>query len=365
MSNRVAVVGLGAVGTTATYDLARAGVDVTAFDRGDVASGSSGRASGIVYDAFAEDVDARIATRALERFRYFSGDGEFRLHETPYLWFATEPGDTADAIAEQVAGMQRHDRDVERVDRDWLASNYPSLDWDDVEVAAVANDAATATPADYCDLLAEKAETAGADLRTDTEVTVATDPLRVDGERYDSVLVATGAHTKQVLATAGFSVPLKPYRVQALVTGGPAIPTIYDATAGYYARPHQDGILAGDGTVPVEADPDDYDRDGDDDFVAETTRNLEQRLVNFDASVDRAWAGLCVATPDRDPLLGELEDGLYVAAGWQGHGFMRAPATGEQVAKEILGERDGLRAFDPTRFSGDEEFEIVEGMAYD
>ena len=364
MSTQVAIVGLGAVGTTAAYDLARAGVDVTAFDRGDVASGSSGRASGIVYDAFAEDVDARIGARALERFRYFSGE-DFRLHETPYLWFATEPGDTADAIAEQVEGMQRNDRDVELVDVDWLDSTYPSLEWSDVEIAAIARSAATATPEDYCALLAENAEQAGAELRTGTTATVETDPLRVNGESYDSVLVAAGAHTKQILSAAGVSVPLKPYRVQALVTNGPAIPTIYDTTAGYYARPHVDGILAGDGTIPVEADPDDYDRESDEDFVAETAENLESRLVNFDADVDRAWAGLCVATPDRDPLLGELEDGLFVAAGWQGHGFMRAPATGEQIAKEILGERTGIPTFDPTRFTGDEDFEIVEGMAYD
>jgi sarcosine oxidase subunit beta len=78
--------------------------------------------------------------------------------------------------------------------------------------------------------------------------------------------------------------------------------------------------------------------------------------------VDRAWAGLCTATPDGDPLLGELREGLYVAAGWQGHGFMRAPATAEVVAEQILGG-DGVPAFDPDRFDGDEEFEIVEGMA--
>jgi len=365
MRTQVAVVGLGAVGATAAYDLARHGADVVAFEKDGIAAESSGRAAGIVYDAFAEDVDARIADRAMERFHQLSGEGDFRLHQTPYLWFATEPGDAADAIDEQVAGMRRHDRDVDPVDREWLRSHYASLHWGDVETAAIAHTAGTANPAAYTDLLATKAEQTGARLRTDTAASVATDPPRVNGDEYDAVLVAAGAHTKQMLADADIAVPLKPYRVQALVTSGPAIPTIYDATAGYYARPHRDGILAGDGTIPIEADPDDYDRGGDDDFVDDVTGHLESRLVNFDAGVDRAWAGLCVATPDRDPLLGELDDGIFVAAGWQGHGFMRAPATGEHVADQILGETDGIDAFDPSRFSGDEAFEIVEGMAYD
>lgn len=365
MSRQVAVVGLGAVGATAAFDLARTGADVTAFDAEGVAAGSSGRASGIVYDAFAEDVDAGIADRAMARFHEFSGEGEFRLHDTPYLWFTTEPGDAADAIDVAVDGMQRNDRDVERIDQSWLDTRYPSLHWDDVEIGAIARTAGTASPAAYTELLAEKAVAAGATLHTDTPASIDTDPLRVNGDTYDAVLVATGAHTKQVLADAGFTVPLKPYRVQALVTSGPAIPTIYDATAGVYARPHHDGILAGDGTIHREADPDDYNRDGDPDFVDDVTRTLEDRLVNFDADVDRAWAGLCVATPDRNPLLGELSDGLYVAAGWQGHGFMRAPATAEHVALQMLDERDPIDPFDPTRFSGDEEFDIVEGMAYD
>lgn len=365
MRNRVAVVGLGAVGATAAYDLARRGANVTAFDSGGVASGSSGRSAGIIYDAFAGDVDAQLADRALERFREFSGEDSFRFHQTPYIWFATEPGDVADAIEAAVSGMQRNDRDVERVDEDWLDARYPSLHWRDVETAAVAHSAGTANPAAYADLLARKADQTGAVLHTETPASVETDPLRVNGDEFDAVLVAAGAHTKQTLADAGIAVPLKPYRVQALVTGGPAIPTFYDATAGYYARPHHDGILAGDGTIPTEADPETYDRRGDDGFVDETTRRLEDRLVHFDATVDRAWAGLCVATPDRDPLLGELDDGLFVAAGWQGHGFMRAPVTGELAAELLLGETTGVPGFDPTRFGGDEDFEIVEGSASD
>ncbi len=78
--------------------------------------------------------------------------------------------------------------------------------------------------------------------------------------------------------------------------------------------------------------------------------------------IERAWAGLCTATPDYDPLLGELRPNCYVAAGWQGHGFMRSPALGEAIAKDVLGEGE-IPEFDPTRFTGDEEFEIVEGMA--
>ena len=68
----VGVVGGGAVGVTAAHDLAARGVDVTLFERGEVAGGASGRAAGIIYDAFAEGRDAAVAARALDRFRVFA-----------------------------------------------------------------------------------------------------------------------------------------------------------------------------------------------------------------------------------------------------------------------------------------------------
>ncbi|MCO8268756.1 FAD-dependent oxidoreductase, partial [Haloferax sp. AB510] len=82
---------------------------------------------------------------------------------------------------------------------------------------------------------------------------------------------------------------------------------------------------------------------------------------------DRAWAGLCGATPDRNPLVGPVAEGVFVAAGWHGHGFMWSPAIGERLAEAVLG--DGQTsipdAFDPRRFDGDEEFAVVEGMTLD
>ena len=364
---KVAVIGGGAVGATAAYDLADRGGDVTLFDRGDVGSGSTGRAAGICYDAFAADVDARVADRAVARFREFSGQGGFRFEETPYVWFAREGDERRErAIREHVPRMQANDRDVELVNPADLAAEWPALRTDDVAAAAVTRDAGRVRPAAYAELLAGKAESAGARVETGTEVGVSTDPtgVTVGGDRrgFDAVLVAAGAHTKRVLADAGVPVALKPYRVQALTTAdGPDVPLTYDATGGFYLRPYGDGLLAGDGTEAVESDPDDWKRDADDWFVADVRDGLAYR-VGHDAEVTDAWAGLCTATPDRDPLLGEIRDGLYVAAGWQGHGFMRSPALGEAAAEAVLGG-EGVPAFDPTRFTGDEEFDIVEGMA--
>lgn len=350
---RVAVVGGGAVGLTAAFDLASAGVDVTLYERDEFGSGSTGCAAGIVYDAFAEDVDVRVAARAVERFQRFSGEGEFHLHETPYVWFATDPDD-ATAIREQASRMRHHGRDVETVDAAALRAEFPTLRTDDIEAAAIARTAGTADPQAYADLLASKARAAGATLRAgtparvDLPATAAGNP-HVNGERYDAVLVAAGTRTKQLLADAGVDVPLSLYRAQVLRSRGPATPIVYDAGTEFYFRPHPRGILAGDG-VSRDVTLDDWDATADDAFLDATCERLADRLVNFTPAVEDAWAGLCTSTPDRDPLLGRVAPGCYVAAGWEGHGFMRAPATGEFVADLIRGAADPIEPFDPARF---------------
>ncbi|OVE84554.1 NAD(P)/FAD-dependent oxidoreductase [Natronolimnobius baerhuensis] len=369
----VAVVGAGAVGATAAYDLAREGADVTLYDRGQVASGSSGRAAGICYDAFADPLDAEIAGDAIERFRALSGDETFPFVECPYIWLVREGDDErADAIREQVSRMQDHGVVALEMDADSLADRFDALRADDVAVAGIAGAAGYTEPASYTACLVAAATGAGATLEAETPVEVQTDPTRVvleDGSEHpvDAVLVAAGAHSKRLLADAGLPIAMKPYRVQALVAsvaGELTEPICYDATDEFYVRPHPDGLLAGDGTEEVEADPDEYDRDANDEFAADLLERVSHRYPETEFSLERAWAGLCTATPDRDPLVGHLEDGVYVATGFQGHGFMRAPAIGERIAGEILGG-DGIDAFDPTRFDGDEAFSISEGMTVD
>jgi glycine/D-amino acid oxidase-like deaminating enzyme len=371
----VAVVGGGAVGVTAARDLASAGVDVTLYERGDIAAESTGRAAGICYDAFADRIDAEVADRAVARFRDLAAETGFTFEARPYVWLARE-GDAkrADAIREQVPRMRAHDRDVELLDAGALADRFPALRSDDVAVAAVAHDAAVTDPGSYAAVVAERAAAAGATVRTDTEVAVDTGGVVETPEgtaSFDAVLVAAGAHTRPLLADAGVQVPVKPYRVQALVTDpvpvAADLPTLYDATRSFYARPKAGGILVGDGTEEREFDPDDWERDADDAFVAEAFDRLDAALagtVSSPGAAERAWAGLCTATPDRDPLVGAVAPGTYVAVGWHGHGFMRAPAMGETVAEQIRGG-DGIDPFDPDRFDGDESFDVVEGMTVD
>ncbi|WP_336361079.1 NAD(P)/FAD-dependent oxidoreductase [Haladaptatus sp. ZSTT2] len=370
MTLHVAVVGGGAVGVTAAHDLARDGADVTLFERDELASGSSGRAAGVCYSAFPHAVDAENGRRSLDRFRALSESrDDFEFTGCPYVWFAHEDDtERCDGVRKQVAQMNAVGADVSVVSPDALRTAFPALETVGIGVAARCDDAGYTEPATYVRAMGAKAREAGVRIEEDTPVR-----LRESGtiltpavtQEFDAVVLATGVQTKQVLAESGIQIPMKPYRVQALTTeptqASAEIPMTYDATEGFYFRPRKGGLLVGDGTELFERDPDDYPKDADDSFVETNCSRVENRVA-FEPTVSRAWAGMCGATPDCDPLVGELRDGLYVACGFQGHGFMRAPAIGERLAEHVLGG-EGIQEFDPGRFRGDEEFEIVEGLS--
>jgi len=42
-------------------------------------------------------------------------------------------------------------------------------------------------------------------------------------------------------------------------------------------------------------------------------------------------------TPDHQPILGAVDEGVFVAAGFSGHGFMIAPAVARILAEVVLG----------------------------
>ena len=58
-------------------------------------------------------------------------------------------------------------------------------------------------------------------------------------------------------------------------------------------------------------------------------------------------------TPDNQPILGRVDEGVFVAAGFSGHGFMIAPAVARILADAVLGDSSdpALEVLDAGRFA--------------
>jgi glycine/D-amino acid oxidase-like deaminating enzyme len=114
-------------------------------------------------------------------------------------------------------------------------------------------------------------------------------------------------------------------------------------------------------------DPDQFKESASGAFVEDTLGRLRSRLPAFkNARAINAYTGLYDVTPDWYPILGKCEAvrGLYLCAGFSGHGFKIGPAIGEVMAEEIV---DGqcrtvdLKKFSLSRFEKGELFQAAYG----
>ncbi|WP_416841373.1 NAD(P)/FAD-dependent oxidoreductase [Haloferax sp. DFSO52] len=377
------IIGAGAIGVSAAYHLTERGVDVTLLDKGHAAGETTGKAGGLIFTQLHEPTDVRAMKYSLDFFRELSAsDNHFTYHEVGFLRTGTES--ERSTFEAEVSMQRREGANVRLVDPDEIQEIYPSFSIDGVTVGTYAPEDGYADPHTFTTALLDEAKSNGIDYRPGTMVTGIdrSSPPTVETEagavQTDVVVIAAGPWTSRVAKLADIEVPVKPYRAQALVTTPVdfEIGTVYDAHEGVYFRSEQSGgLLVGDGTEEVESDPDAYTQTADFDFLVETSDVVERGLPVEDVGIQNAWAGLCTATPDGKPLVGRPPDepggesgpnNIVLAAGLQGHGFMRSPAVGKAVAAVVCDEEHDYPEWSPRRFDDHPgDFDINEMLKLD
>lgn len=149
------------------------------------------------------------------------------------------------------------------------------------------------------------------------------------------VILATGAWSGKVGQLFDLSLPIRPLHGQSIAVPQPDQPLrsmLFGA--GIYLCPKQDGTLFIGAT------------EEDTGFCTATSVARAQSLFAKAGAlipalahgpILRTWAGLRPSTPDRRPLLGQAREGLLLACGHNGFGYLLAPVTAERIAALLSG----------------------------
>ncbi len=364
----VLVLGAGIVGLSVAHALREAGVRrVTVVERGRPGEGSTMRATGGIRVQFASPVLTRLSLLALEHWRSWSlryrGDVSYR--HTGYLFLATSPEQMA--TADRALSMQQSlGARVERLGQRELARRLPGVRLDGVLGGTLGLDDGLADPGAAVVSMTRACHRRRVTLIEETgDARLTTSGGRVNGVRAgerefpaEQVVVATGAWTAPVLTPLGITLPIEPHHRQVYrATRPPAIgselPMVVDRGTGVYFHPDGPGLIFGGGDR--ESKPG-WDARFRPDEAPRIVELLTARLPAMaDAELTGGWAGLREMTPDDLGVVGPIEDveGLFVAAGFSGHGFMHAPAIGEVVAALLTGRRApvDVSVLSPSRFA--------------
>lgn len=354
----IGVVGAGAWGLSAALALAEGGFsNVHVWEREHAGAGNTSRAAGLVSTHLREETDIRWVLDTRRRFEALRSWGAAKdLPSAEHAYHAV--GNVTLAARNDHFKLEQIRGRVLRAGgkADFLApKDLARPDWNLKSTAHASGlfsaDDGYIEAGDLIDLLQARVR----DLRVTPHGGAAVS-LRIDQgdcqgvgstdgpQTCDQVLVAAGAWTKSLLARAGLPLPVKAYRTQLAqleFDHNSTLPIVHDGEHGVYARADGDHrLLVGDGTEHVESQPDTFNQGTDRAFIEKIAKSVSRRWHKGETARYRTgWAGLCVGTPDRNPVIGPdpRVKHLHLMTGDNGFGLMRSLALGALAAARLRG----------------------------
>ena len=336
----VAVVGAGVIGLAIARELAGRGARVAVFERSGIGAGASGVQPGGVRQQWGTAVACRLARESAA----FYAEADERL-ESPvplgfrrcgYLFVAHSAG-TLERLAANVAVQNAEGVPSRIVLPEEAAELVPGLRTE------TSGGAAWCAEDGYFDRPQSVVEAFGRSLEIRIEQVDSVDALDAG-----AVVVAAGAETAALVP----GLPIE-REERYLFLGEPIRerlldPLVISAERRFAAKQLGDGrVLASDlGARGSESQRETWRanvRGAIDELLPALAYVTFPTLVRGEYDV----------TPDHQPVLGQVGDRLFVAAGFSGHGFMIAPAVARILADAVLGgpRDDVLDVLDAERFA--------------
>jgi glycine/D-amino acid oxidase-like deaminating enzyme len=378
----VAIVGAGITGASLAYHLAQRGLRVVLVERGRIACGPTGRSTAIVRAHYSQRVLVQMAVYGLGVYRDFEQHvgGTAGFTHTGVLWLVGEHD--RPALEANVALARDAGAELELVEPDALASIEPRMSTAGVGAACWEPQAGYCDPYAAAASFANAALAQGAILAESTEVTeVGSGRITVGGRSIeaDAVIVAAGAWSKALLEPLGYDLPVVAARAQIgrfrlPHAFGPAPPALADLGPLQFYAKGSEGDYVEIGTLDPShtdqpIDPDACPEGADPQALTAFEHSLTTRFPGLAGGHWRgAWSGVYDVTPDWQPAIGPVPgaDGVFVAAGFSGHGFKLAPAVGLALSGLVAeGAWDSLDLglLDPERFARGELIESRYGYS--
>lgn len=366
VGERIVIVGGGIIGSSIAFHLAERGyTDVVIVEENLVGEGATAFATGGIRQQFSTRVNIRLAQDSIPFWSEFEdrigSPLAFRQHG--YLFLLSDPAVHAD-FQKSVALQRELGVQVETISPSQVSDLFPGTRTDDLLGATYTPLDGSASPTDALTgylkaarrngvIIEQRTSLRGLQYNTHGELTgVITSEGRI---RCDTVIIAAGPQARRVGQRCGVDIPVYPHSRQAFATGpipglDGSMPLTVDMATGAYVHPEASGGVAivggNDRDVPsTDQARVDWTR------VESLAEVITSRFPGLDdLEIIRGWAGLREMTPDDHAIVGPVESvpGLWVAAGFSGHGFMQSPAVGRAMAEWLI---DGAPSLDISALS--------------
>lgn len=353
-SASIVIIGGGVSGCSIAWNLARQGVkDIVLLEKDTLANGSTGRCGAGVRMQWGAKRNCQLAQFSIDFYEKANEILDYprniEFEQSGYLIVAANENEAA-----------QFQQNVQLQNSLGIESSYltpreaqaivPLIDRSQFVAATFCQSDGHLNPFHTTEAFALAAQRLGVTILKHTEVT----GIEVKKGRIQAVetaagriltplvVNAAGGWSKVIGAMAGVDIPIYVQRHQILVTE--PLERILDPMVMGFAYniyiqqvPHGSIIMGrSDNSEPLDLRVTSGWR-----FLEEMTQTCGTLLPALrSVKILRQWAGHYCMTEDAQPIYGPVEEveGLYLALGFSGHGFMLAPATGQLLTEMILGQ---------------------------
>jgi sarcosine oxidase, subunit beta len=366
----VAIIGGGVIGCAIAWELTRRGItDVVLFERGSLAGGATGICPGGIRQQFAGESDCLLAQRSLRFYERINDildpESPFTFERSGYLFLADSDGLVAQ-FRQNVAMQNRLGIPSRVLAPADIAALLPDLHLEGVAGGAFcAEDGFLEDCHGVTNVFARRARDRGSRVLFEEVASLeragSAWELRSTGGRLQAstVVLAAGADSVSLGRTIGLHLPITPERRRLAYTEPSPRQTMLPLVVALERRFAGKQLLHG---VFYLGWLDETAADDDLTFIEQALTAGATLLPELaELPVRRVLGGIYDSTPDHRPVLGQVPglEGLHLAVGFSGHGFMIAPAVAEMICAEIEGAPGDLPlgAFSLQRFGSEAERE--------
>lgn len=355
----IIIIGAGSIGLPTAYFLAKSGLDVLVIDQlPSVGQASNKHAIGGIRATHSDPAKINLGNRSLEVFSTWQkqhGD-DIEWHQGGYS-FVAYTDDHAALLQDLVIWQRQNNLNIDWMDRENLLDVIPHLNPVDLIGGTFSPQDGSASPLKTAFSFHKQAVQAGACFHFNEEVVdFVVDSSRIIGVKTNQaqyscqwVINAAGGWAKPLSAKIGLHVPVEPDSHEAAITEPITRifhPMIVDmrarpGSANFYFYQHPTGKIIfcmtpeppiyGTHTIASSA------------FLPKAARRLIELMpILKHIRVRRVWRGIYPMTPDGSPIIGKVSglDGLLLAVGMCGQGFMFGPGVGQLLTHVVLNELD-------------------------
>jgi glycine/D-amino acid oxidase-like deaminating enzyme len=336
----VAVVGAGIVGLATARELASRGVSVCVLERAGIGAGASGVQPGGVRQQWSTRINCRLARESAafyaEAAERLEPEVPFRLDRCGYLFVAESPPELA-RLAEGVRMQNAEGVPSQLVTPSEIGELVPGIDVSAVVGGAwCAEDGYVDRPQSVLAALARGLDVRRHEVHRLRRVGAAWHAGPVTAS---AVVVAAGVDSAALLRPLGIVLPIEPEERHVFLSDPLRErllePLVVSSERAFAAKQLADGrVLASD--LAARGTESNRER-----WRGNVRREIERLLPRLaHVSLPLLVGGTYDVTPDHQPILGAVpgHSGLFIAAGFSGHGFMLAPAVARIVGDAVLGE---------------------------